>query len=68
VRGGRLNDSTYGQRMTGQGIYAELIARRFELAKKRIGFTGHGQSLRAGWQKLDRIWARAKVWYRPKNG
>jgi DNA repair photolyase len=34
-RGGQLNDSRFGHRMRGQGAYAELIARRFDLARKR---------------------------------
>jgi DNA repair photolyase len=37
LRGGVLNDSTFGQRMTGKGHYAELLARRFELARGRLG-------------------------------
>jgi hypothetical protein len=36
-RGGRLNDPTFGRRMRGQGPYADLIARRFTLAKRRFG-------------------------------
>ena len=38
VRGGQLNDPNFGTRMTGQGEYARLIARRFELAHKRLKF------------------------------
>jgi len=37
VRGGRDNDPAFGSRMRGQGLFAELIARRFELACKRLG-------------------------------
>ena len=33
-RDGRLNDPTFGSRMRGEGPYAELIARRFALAKR----------------------------------
>lgn len=40
VRGGQLNDPNFGSRMTGQGEYARLIARRFELAHKRLQFNG----------------------------
>ena len=36
-RGGRLNDSRFGHRMRGQGIYADMIRKRFGLAKKRFG-------------------------------
>ncbi len=38
VRGGQLNDPNFGSRMSGQGEYARLIARRFELAHKRLQF------------------------------
>ena len=37
TRGGRLYDPAWGTRMTGKGVYAELLARRFELASKRLG-------------------------------
>jgi DNA repair photolyase len=36
-RGGRLNDPNFGSRMRGRGAYAELIAKRFALAKRRLG-------------------------------
>ena len=36
-RGGRLNDPRFGHRMRGDGTYAELIARRFRIARKRYG-------------------------------
>jgi DNA repair photolyase len=37
VRGGRDNDPEFGSRMRGEGQFAELIARRFALACKRLG-------------------------------
>ncbi len=37
MRGGKLYDAKWGQRITGEGAYAELLAKRFRLAKKRIG-------------------------------
>jgi DNA repair photolyase len=37
TRGGKLYDSTWGKRMTGQGPYAELLRIRFELACRRLG-------------------------------
>lgn len=47
TRGGKLYDSTYGQRITGTGVYADLIAKRFSLARKRIGYmTGDYANLR----------------------
>ena len=37
VRGGRDNDPAFGSRMRGEGLFADLIARRFALACKRLG-------------------------------
>ncbi len=37
MRGGRLNDPRFGTRMRGEGEYAALITRRFELAVRRLG-------------------------------
>jgi DNA repair photolyase len=37
MRGGALYDSAWGRRMKGEGPYAELLKRRFELARKRLG-------------------------------
>ncbi|HSX64405.1 MAG TPA: radical SAM protein, partial [Pseudoxanthomonas sp.] len=38
LRGGKDYDSTFGKRMRGEGVYADLLARRFELARKRLGY------------------------------
>ena len=40
LRGGRDNDPRFGTRMTGTGNYAELLARRFEIACRRLGLNG----------------------------
>ncbi len=37
TRGGRDNDPRFGTRMRGEGPYADLIARRFETACRRLG-------------------------------
>jgi DNA repair photolyase len=37
MRGGELYDSTWGKRMRGDGPYAELLRRRFQIARKRLG-------------------------------
>lgn len=47
VRGGRDNDPRFGTRMTGTGMFAELIEKRFELACRRFGLNGHGAGRRA---------------------
>jgi len=46
VRGGRENDPNFGTRMTGTGEYAELIARRFEIACRRLGLNGEERGTR----------------------
>ncbi len=35
-RGGRTNDPRFGQRMRGEGVFADLIAQRFRLACRRL--------------------------------
>jgi DNA repair photolyase len=42
LRGGRENDPRFHERMRGTGNYADLIAKRFEIACKRFGLNGHG--------------------------
>ncbi|MES2958314.1 MAG: PA0069 family radical SAM protein [Pseudomonadota bacterium] len=37
LRGGRDNDSRFGQRMSGQGVWAQLLAQRFQNATRRLG-------------------------------
>lgn len=48
LRGGRDNDPRFGSRMTGTGNFADLIAKRFELACRRGGLNGdeRGQTAR----------------------
>ena len=41
ARGGRLNDSRFGVRMSGEGHQAELIHRLFETATRRVGLNQH---------------------------
>jgi DNA repair photolyase len=40
IRGGNENDSQFGRRMRGTGVYAELIQKRFEIALARLSFQG----------------------------
>lgn len=37
MRGGKDYDARFGQRMTGQGLWAELVRQRFEKAVARLG-------------------------------
>lgn len=41
LRGGKENDSDFGKRMTGEGIWADLIRQRFTKAVKRLGMDGY---------------------------
>ena len=45
IRGGKLNDSEFGSRLTGRGIVAEQIAKMFAVACRRAGFPEHGPHL-----------------------
>ncbi|HSR66779.1 MAG TPA: PA0069 family radical SAM protein [Acidobacteriota bacterium] len=45
LRGGRLNDPRFGSRMRGEGRYAELLKRRFEIASRRLGLNRERSSL-----------------------
>jgi DNA repair photolyase len=38
MRGGKNYDSTFGTRMTGAGIWAEMIRQRFDKASAKLGF------------------------------
>ncbi len=46
MHGGRDYDPRWGQRMRGEGTYAELIADRFKLACKRLGLSENSPALR----------------------
>lgn len=45
--GGEAYDPRFGKRMRGEGPVAELIKRRFEVAKRRLGFVGERSELDA---------------------
>jgi DNA repair photolyase len=38
MRGGRENDSEFGSRFRGNGLFAQLLSQRFHLACERLGF------------------------------
>ena len=56
IRGGKLNSSEFGERMIGQGEYANLVEQRFRLAYRKYGFGREGAALRCD---LFRVPARA---------
>lgn len=43
LRGGKDYDSAFGSRMRGTGVYADLLERRFALARKRLGYAHRGE-------------------------
>jgi DNA repair photolyase len=45
LRGGRLNDSRFGSRMKGEGIFADLIKDAFALACRKAGIQERGSKL-----------------------
>lgn len=45
MRGGKLYDARFGTRMTGEGPYAALLARRFAIAARRLGLEGRESRL-----------------------
>lgn len=48
MRGGKDNDAHFGSRMTGHGLWAELIRQRFTKAKQRLGLDGERVELDLG--------------------
>jgi DNA repair photolyase len=45
MRGGKLNDSRFGSRMRGEGIFAEQISRMFHVARRKAGLAEEGPEL-----------------------
>ena len=48
MRGGRDNDSRFGHRMKGQGVWAQLLRQRFEKACQRLGLNREKVALDLG--------------------
>jgi DNA repair photolyase len=45
VRGGALNDSQFGSRMAGEGVFAEQVAALYRIARTRAGIARGGPQL-----------------------
>ncbi|MBI5430163.1 MAG: PA0069 family radical SAM protein [Nitrosomonadales bacterium] len=45
MRGGKENDSEFGSRFRGNGLFADLLAQRFRKACERMGFNLEGRPL-----------------------
>jgi DNA repair photolyase len=67
LRDGQLNDPAPGRRMTGEGLFAEQIAKMFEVACRRAGLNEDGRALstaafrRPGGVQLDLFGGSPKV-------
>jgi len=46
MHGGRDYDPAWGRRLSGEGVHAALIARRFEVARARLGLWARAPALR----------------------
>jgi DNA repair photolyase len=44
MRNGKDYDASFGTRMHGEGVWADLIRRRFEIAAERLGMGMHGRN------------------------
>jgi DNA repair photolyase len=47
LRGGKLNDSNFATRMSGEGIWADVFQQQFAIHKKRLGYREDLPSLNA---------------------
>jgi len=65
LRSGRDNDPNFGSRMRGQGEFAELLSKRFALAKRRIGYDMRERMLRNA--ALDTTAFRVPVVQEPQS-
>ena len=45
LRGGKLNDSRWGTRMSGEGIFADQIGQMFEVARRKAGIQNDSREL-----------------------
>jgi len=65
LRGGRLNDPRFGDRMRGQGIWADLVRQRFHRAARKLGLSQRRIVLETG---LFRPPARSRGGPLPEDG
>lgn len=65
MRGGKENDPNFGSRMSGTGMFAELIEKRFDVACRRYGLNGEMSGHRAPRRRAELDCSRFK---RPSQG
>jgi DNA repair photolyase len=59
LRGGRSNDTRFHARMTGQGVWSDLLAQRFAKATARLGLQSERRSLDLSAFKQPSVQAQA---------
>ncbi len=47
LRGGKLNDSQWGKRLRGEGVFADQMEQMFEVARRKAGIQNYGNELSA---------------------
>jgi DNA repair photolyase len=45
MRGGKLNDSHFGSRMQGEGVFADQLSQMFRVAERKAGLEGREREL-----------------------
>lgn len=55
-RGGKSNQSGFGQRMRGEGVFADLLANRFKIHRHKLGMTGERMAFRTDLFKVPVAW------------
>ncbi len=58
-RGGKSNQSGFGQRMRGEGVFADLLANRFKIHRHKLGMTGKRMAFRTDLFKVPAAWLPA---------
>jgi DNA repair photolyase len=53
IRGGELNDSRFGFRMSGDGIIADTVRQLFDVTCKKLGFPGRAKLSTAAFRRPD---------------
>jgi len=66
LRGGRLNDPRFGNRMRGEGVFAEQIHTLFTTARRRVGLDRRGAPLSTA--AFRRPGDQLALFARPANG
>jgi len=58
-RGGKTYQSGFGQRMRGEGVFADLLAHRFKLSCQKLGMSGERLGFRTDLFKVPDAWRQS---------